>query len=385
MTIKGKMMTFNCIGRLAAAAALTVSCLLPWSARADIVIGQAVPLSGILASTGQEMNTGVKICFDAVNAKGGVRGQQIKLVAKDDGYQTEETVRLTKELIEKDRAVALIGYAGTGNIAELLKRGVLASGNIALVAPYTGGEPLRKPYNPYIFHIRAGYAEETEKMVEQFVFTGIHRIALYYQNDLFGQAGLSGVENALLAHGMKIVSKGAYDKLTGDASEAVKNIQAGNPQAVIMISVLKPAANFVKAYRQISPGTQIYGISVVNGKDLVKLAGSENVKGVGITQVMPSPFSGTQRIVREYLDALKKYAPGAQPSYASLEEYVGARVLVEALQRVKGEYTPSSVMKALEGLNIDLGDFPVRFGSNNRIGSTFVEATFLRADGTPAR
>lgn len=378
-------MAFKFVRRISAMLAFAASCLLAQPASADILIGQTVPLTGILASTGQEMNLGIKIYFDSVNAKGGIRGQQVKLVTKDDGYQTEETVRLTKELIEKDKVVALIGYAGTGNISELLKRGVLASGNIALVAPYTGGEPLRKPYNPYIFHIRAGYAEETEKMVEQFVFTGIHRIALFYQNDLFGQAGLSGVENALLAHGMKIVSKGAYDKVTGDVSEAVKNIQAGNPQAVIMISVLKPAANFVKTYRQLSPGTQIYSISVVNGKDLFKQAGAEYAKGVGITQVMPSPHSGTQRIVREYLDALKKYAPNAQPSYTSLEEYMGAKVLVEALHRVKGEYSPSSVMKALEGLNIDLGDFPVRFGPGNRIGSTFVETTFLRGDGTPAR
>lgn len=357
----------------------------PVTALADIVIGQSVPLTGILASTGQSMSLGAKVYFDSINAKGGVRGQHIRHVVKDDRYDTEETVRVTKELIEKDKAVALIGYAGTGNISELLKRNVLASANIALIAPYTGGEPLRKPYNPYIFHIRAGYGEETEKMVEQFVFTGIHRIALFYQNDLFGQAGLAGVENALLAHGMKIVSKGAYDKVTGDVSEAVKTIEAGKPQAVIMISVLKPAAAFVKAYRQVAPGTQIFSISVVNGKDLFKLAGPDVAKGVGITQVMPSPHSGTEKVVREYLEALKKYAPDAQPSYTSLEEYIGAKVLVEALNRVRGDFTPTSVMKALENLNTDVGGFTVKFAPNNRIGSQFVEVTFLRGDGTPGR
>ena len=354
------------------------------TARAEIVVGQSVPLTGILASTGKDMMLGAKICFDQVNARGGVNGQRIRHVVKDDGYKTEETVRLTKELIDKDRAVALIGYAGTGNVAELLKQNVMAGRNVPLIAPYTGGEPLRKPYNPYIFHIRAGYADETEKMVEQFVHTGINRIGLFYQNDLFGMAGLAGVESALIQHGMHIVGKGSYEKGTDNVADAVKTLAAANPQAVIMVSVLKPAAAFVKAYRQAAPGTQIFAISVINGQDLFKLAGPD-AKGVGITQVVPSPHSGTEKIVREYREALKKYAPDALPSYTSLEEYIGARVLVEGLHRVKGEYTPSAVMKALEGVDIDVGGFPVRFGPNNRIGSRFVEVTFLRGDGIPSR
>lgn len=353
-------------------------------AHADIVVGQSAPLSGILASTGKDMVLGVKVAFDQANARGGVNGQRIRHVVKDDGYKTEETVRLTRELIDKDRAVALIGYAGTGNIAELLKQNVMASRNVPLIAPYTGGEPLRKPYNPYIFHIRAGYGDEVDKMVEQFVHTGINRIGLFYQNDLFGMAGLAGVETALLKHGMQIVGKGSYEKGTDNVAEAVKTLAAASPQAVIMVSVLKPAAAFVKAYRLASPGTQIFAISVINGQDLYKLAGPD-AKGVGITQVVPSPNSGIERIVREYRDALKKYAPEAMPSYTSFEEYIGARVLLDALGKVKGEYTPSSVMKALEATDLDVGGFPVRFGGANRLGSKFVEVTFLRGDGIPAR
>ena len=354
------------------------------SARAEIVVGQSVPLTGILASTGKDMMLGVKICFDQVNAKGGVNGQRIRHVVKDDGYKTEETVRLTRELIDKDRAVALIGYAGTGNVAELLQQNVMAGRNVPLIAPYTGGEPLRKPYNPYIFHIRAGYADETEKMVEQFVNTGINRIGIFYQNDLFGMAGLAGVETALTQHGMKIVGRGTYEKGTDKVTEAVKTLAAANPQAVIMVSVLKPAAAFVREYRKAAPGTQIFAISVINGQDLFRLAGPD-AKGVGITQVVPSPHSGIEKIVREYRDALKKYAPDAQPSYTSLEEYIGARVLVDGLARVRGDYTPGAVMKALEGVDLDVGGFPVRFGPGNRIGSRFVEVTFLRGDGIPSR
>ncbi|MBK7897966.1 MAG: ABC transporter substrate-binding protein [Betaproteobacteria bacterium] len=123
-----------------------------------------------------------------------MNGRPLKHVVKDDGYRTAETLRLTEELVERDKAVALVGYAGTGNIAELLKNGILARSNVPLVAPYTGGEPLRTPFNPWIYHIRAGYGDETEAMVEQLVNSGIQRIAVFHQNDAFGEAGLAGVE-----------------------------------------------------------------------------------------------------------------------------------------------------------------------------------------------
>jgi ABC-type branched-subunit amino acid transport system substrate-binding protein len=349
---------------------------------ADIIIGQSAPLSGTLASTGKEMVLGAKIHFDEVNAQGGVAGRKIRHIVKDDGYRTEETVRLTRELIEKDKAVGLIGYAGTGNIAELLKQGVLATSKVALVAPYTGGEPLRKPYNPYIFHIRAGYADEAERMIDQFTSVGITRIAVYYQNDAFGLAGLAGVENALAKRKLTLAGRGSYEKGSEDVSAAVASIGKASPQAVVMVAVLRPAAAFVREYRKTEPGAQIFSISVINGPELFKLAGDKVARGVGITQVVPSPHRGTQKIVQEYRDALRKHAPQAQPSYTSFEEYIGARVLVEGLRRIKGEVSAEALLKALETVDTDLGGFRVRFGPDKRIGSDFIEVTLLRGDGS---
>jgi ABC-type branched-subunit amino acid transport system substrate-binding protein len=347
-----------------------------------IVIGQSAPLSGNLASTGKAMVLGVKIAIDATNAAGGVGGHKLRHVVKDDGYQTTETVRLTQELIRKDKAAALIGYAGTGNISALLQQGVLAEGNIALVAPYTGGEPLRNPYNPWIFHIRASYGDETEAMVRQFITSGMQRIAVFYQNDAFGQAGLAGVERALQHHKLKVVSTGNYEKNSEDVAAAVSKIAPGAPQTVIMIGVVRPAAAFVKAYQAVSPGTQIFSISVINGRELHKLAGADVARGVGITQVMPSPFSGVTRIAREYNEALKRFAPGEEPSYTSFEEYIGARVLIEAIRRTRGTPTPPAVLQSLENLDVDLGGFQVHFAPGNRIGSRRVEVTLIGRDGT---
>lgn len=349
----------------------------------DIVIGQVAPLSGVLADTGKDMVLGAKVYFDSVNAQGGIQGRKIRHVVKDDGYKVDETVRLTREVVDKDGAVALIGFAGTGNVAELLKQKVLENANIALMAPYTGGEVLRTPFNPNIFHIRAGYADEAEGIVNQLVMLNMKRIGVMYQDDPFGKAGLAGVEAALKKRNLELVGTGAYEKNTDNVADAVKAIAAANPQAVVMISVNKSTAAFSKEIRAASTVAQLVNISVVNPKEIVRLIGADHARGIGIAQVMPYPFSSTAAIVKEYQQAMKKHAPaGTELSYTSFEEFIGAKVLVEGLRRAGANPTREKVIRALETLNaFDTGGFTVRFSPDNRIGSRFVEITVLGKDG----
>ena len=297
---------------------------------AELVIGQVAPRSGVLASTGKQMVVGGKIYFDHINAQGGVHGALIRQDVVDDGYKVADTVRLTREMLARPEVVALFGFAGTANVTQLLTDGVLDVGGAALVAPYTGGESLRNPFNPWIFHVRVGYAAEAEHMVQQVTTLGMKRIAVMYQDDGFGKVGLLGVENALAKRGIKLEASAGYERNTDKVEEAVKQIKASDAQAVIMISVNKPSAAFVKQYRESSGGAQLYNISVVDPAELVKLAGLKNVHGLGISQVVPYPFGTSLPVVRQYQELLKKYAPAEVVNYTSFEEFVGAKVLVEA-------------------------------------------------------
>jgi len=348
----------------------------------EIVIGQVAPLSGVLADTGKDMVLGAKIYFDQVNEQGGIHGRKIRHVVKDDGYKVDDTVRLTKEVIENDNAIALIGFAGTGNVAELLNRKVLEDAKIALVAPYTGGEVLRTPFNPYIFHIRAGYADEAEGIVNHLLMLNMKRIGVMYQDDPFGKAGLAGVEAALKRRNLQLAATGAYEKNTDNVSDAVKAIAKANPQAVVMISVNKSTAAFSKQIRAASTVAQLVNISVVNPKEIARLIGADNARGIGVAQVMPYPQSPTTAIVREYQQAMKKYAPSAELSYTSFEEFIGAKVLVEGIRRAGKTPTRPGVIEALETLSaFDTGGFTVRFSPTSRIGSRFVEITVIGKDG----
>ncbi|MDB5930104.1 MAG: transporter substrate-binding protein [Polaromonas sp.] len=349
---------------------------------ADLVIGQVAPLSGVLASTGQQMVVGGKIYFDSINAQGGIHGTMIRQEVVDDGYKVAETVRLTRELLARPEVIALFGFAGTANVTQLLTEGVLEAGGAALVAPYTGGESLRNPFNPWIFHVRAGYAAEAEHMVQQVTTLGMKRIAVMYQDDGFGKAGLLGVENALTKRSLKLSAAAGYERNTDNVEEAVKKIRASDAQAIIMISVNKPSAAFVKQYREAGGSAKLYNISVVDPAELVKLAGLKNVHGLGISQVVPYPFGSTLPVVRQYQELLKKYAPDEVVNYTSFEEFVGAKVLVEGLRRAGPNPTRAKVVKALESMNnYDTGGITVSYSPSNRMGSRFVEVTVVSSSG----
>lgn len=349
---------------------------------AEVVVGQVAPLSGVLASTGQQMVLGGKIYFDWVNAQGGVHGATLRQEVVDDGYKVPDTVRLTRELLARPDVVALYGFAGTANITQLLADGVLEQGGAALVAPYTGGESLRSPFNPWIFHVRAGYADEAEHMVQQLTTLGMDRVAVMYQDDGFGKAGLAGVEAALAKRKLKLVASAGYERNTDQVEAAAQAIKAADAQAVIMIAINKPAAAFIKRYRELGGGAQLYNISVVDPTELVKLAGLKNAHGLGISQVVPYPYRPLLPVVREYQQLLKQYAPEAEVNYTSFEQFLGAKVLVEALRRAGPAPTRAKVVRALESLrSFDLGGITVGYSPTNRVGSRYVEVTVIGANG----
>ncbi|MBC7498942.1 MAG: ABC transporter substrate-binding protein [Herminiimonas sp.] len=352
----------------------------------EIVIGQAAPLTGVLADTGKDMVLGGKIYFDYINSQGGIHGHKIRHVVLDDGYVIDNTLAATKQLIAQEHAVALFGYAGTGNILRLLDDKVLSDAKIALVGPYTGGEPLRNPYNPNIFHIRAGYGDETAAMVKQLTISGVTRVGVMYQDDAFGKAGLKGVVDALAIERLKPVATAGYVKNTDDVAAAVSTIAASDPQAIILISVNKSSAAFIKQYRALKKSGIIFNISVVNPAVLAKLVDGPQLRGVRITQVVPDPVSGVLPVAKEYQKILQRFGNGAAPSYTSFEEFLAAKVLVEGLKRAKNPMTRTSVIDALESLDsLDLGGFTIRFGAKNRIGSSYVDTMVINKDGKMLR
>jgi branched-chain amino acid transport system substrate-binding protein len=349
----------------------------------EIVIGQVAPLTGTIAATGDEYVAGGKAYFDSVNQRGGIYGRKIRLVVKDDNYKADQTLAVTKSLLADEKPLALFGFVGTANVLALNKNRILEEAGIPLIAPYTGSQDLRDPINPNLFHIRASYTDETASMVAQMHTVGLRKFAVMYQDDGFGKSGLAGAESALQKLGLKAVATGSYDRAKPEEIDAAVNaIKDSNPDAIIMIAVNRASAAFVKKMRASGSKARLFSISVVNFKELIKNAGEENVLGMGIAQVMPSPYSVSLPISREFQAAMKKYQPTKIVSYASMESFIGAKILVEAIKRTGADPTRQKVISQLNKMDsYDLGGFRVKFSPESHVGSRFVEVTVIGRDG----
>ena len=364
-------------------AALSMSCPLSGAEigvdNSSIVVGQSCALSGPAAELGIEMRQGAQLYFNEVNEKGGVNGRQIRLVTFDDGYEPERAAANTRKLIAEEKVFALFGYVGTPTSNAALP--IFSEAKVPFVGAFTGAESLRSPFNRYIFNVRASYYDETEKIVEQLTSLGVRNIAVLFQDDAYGRAGLTGIERALARRSMKTAVTATVERNTVKVDAAVKILVAPQPDAIVMISAYKSVAAFVRAAKLAGYAGQFHNVSFVGSKALANELGSDGY-GVAISQVMPFPFSGATQLARDYQRAIKA-SSGAQLSFTSIEGYIAAKVFVEGIRRAGRDLTRERFISAMESINnLDLGGFNVRFSPANHNGSTYVDLTMIGRNGT---
>jgi len=363
---------------LAVALAVPVFAQTPGVTPNSIVLGESAAFSGPAAQLGIQMNLGAKAYFDYVNSKGGIFGRKIELRTRDDKYEGTLCAENTKKFIEEDKVFALFGYVGTPT--GVMAVPILTAAKVPLVAMFTGAEAFRNPVNRYIFNVRASYYDETEKIVEQLVSTGMKNIAVFYQNDAYGQAGLKGTELAMTRRNMKISALGTVERNTVKVEDAVKKINAVHPDGVVMISAYTSIAEFVRQMKKAGSGAQFHNVSFVGSKALADTLGPEG-NGVIISQVVPFPWSQSVGIVKEYQQLLT--ASGSKDfNFSSLEGFISAKVMVEGLKRAGKDLTREKLVNALETMsNVDLGGFVVNFNAGSHSGSRYVDLTMIGQGG----
>jgi branched-chain amino acid transport system substrate-binding protein len=343
----------------------------------SILIGQSAAFSGPASELGTEMRAGAMAYFQAVNAAGGVNGRKIELKSLDDGYEGDRAAANTKALIDSG-VFLLFGYVGTPT--SNASKPIFTAARVPFVGPFTGAESLRNPLNRYIFNIRASYYDETDKLVGQLVGQTLDRIAVFYQNDDYGKAGLTGVERAMQKRNMKIIATGTVDRNTVNVAAAVSSICKVDPQGVVMISAYKSCAAFIKARRAAGCNPQFMNVSFVGSKALAHETGPAG-RGVGVSQVVPFPWNLSARVVKEYQQLLEASTGKQNYSFTSLEGFIAAKVLVEGLRRTGSDLTRERFINAMEQMHeYDVGGYTVSFSPTDHSGSKFVELTVIGKD-----
>jgi branched-chain amino acid transport system substrate-binding protein len=346
-------------------------------AQEKLIVGQSVELSG--QATGRENMLGAQAYFRWLNSHGGVHGRQIELKTYDDQRDTKKTVDNTEKLLHEDGAIALFGYRSTPTVEAVLP--LIAKEKVALVAPFSGAQALHKPFNPYVFHLRASYQDEAAKMVESLATLQIRKVAILYQEDAFGKDGLAGFERNLDRRGLKPVVVAHYDRKDLNVGPAAEAIAAADPGGILMACTPSACANFIKQIHKAGKRPQFLTLSNVNSDDFFKSLGPDG-RGIGVMQVMPYPGDAGAKVAREFQHVLKEIKDPPPASYAALEGFVAAKLLAEGLRRAGPKPTRQSLFDALAAMrDVDLGGVVVSYGPDDRDGSHFVELTIIGKNG----
>ncbi len=347
-----------------------------------IVLGQSAAFSGPAAQLGIQMNKGTKLYIDWLNANGGVNGHQVELRTLDDGYEPDRCKANTDKFI-KDDVFALVSYVGTPTCAAALP--LVNEAKIPFFGPFTGAEILRDPFSRYVFHVRSSYYHETAEIVKQLTTLGRNKIAVFYQNDSYGKAGLEGVTRALKQLNMTPVALGTVERNTVDVAKAVKEIVPKAPDAIVQISAYKSCAAFIREARKAGFGATFYNVSFVGTQALSDELGPEG-RGVVVSQVMPYPFTPTSGIATEFLEAAGRSSGEVKPNYSTMEGYVVAKVFAEGLKRAGRNPTREALISGLESIqHTSFGGFSVNFGPRVHTASRYVDLSMLSEYGKVRR
>lgn len=344
------------------------------SADGVVRLGQSTALTGANGAVGRQFRDAALGWFNVVNSQGGAGGYRIELITLDDGGVVERATTNAKLLTSTHGAAGFFGFAGPGANREGMQ-GAMEEG-VPFIAPVSGMDVLRQRDNTNVYLLRAGHRDEIRQIIRHTSSTGINRLALLFDYESAGweirDSFAQSADTAKLASSVSAsVSRGSVD-----VDPAVAALVAANPQAIILAANLSASAAFVRAARKAGFGGSFYTVSTVGGQVLLDQLGQLAV-GISVAQVVPFPWGGTTAISREFLGFCA--ASQLKPDFASMEGYIAARWLTEALKRAKPrEPSAAALGTALEQMPaLNLSGFPLAFSSVTRSASSFVELTVV--------
>ena len=342
------------------------------SLRVGMVAGFTGPVAGIV----QESAEGARLYFDAVNAQGGLKGQNIELLTQDDKYDPATAAAGARSLAAQG-VVALMLSRGTGPTEALLP--VLKENRLPLVAPATGASSLREPLQPWVYHLRASYQREAERAVRHLAGIGVKRITIVQVNDPFGNDAGKGAIKGLDDARLRAMSHLRFDRNKPDLAPTMQAIAKAGIEAVVLIGPAYAVVEGVHALRAAGSTALVATLSNNASSDFVKQLG-DNARGIVVTQLLPYERSTANPLVREAL-SLAKAAGKSELTPAQLEGFAAAKLVVEALKRAGKDLTREGFAKALDGARLDLGGLQVHYTEKDHNGLEFTDVSIVGPDG----
>lgn len=365
-------------------AAMALATGISLAATAQLKIGLSGPLLGKNAGSMVEIVTGAEICIQQANEAGGVGGQQVVLVARDDDFQVSRTVEVVRKLIEDDKVLALMLVRGTPHNEAILP--LLAKHRIALIGPSTGAMLFHQPVNPYVFNVRTAYQLEAKQLIALLKTTQMRRIAVLYVSDGFGKDVLVGLNQGFMEANLQPSAVAAFDRdlagkdNTGFVEPLLPQLLKSQPEVVIVVGAGLAVKNATLAIRAAGSHANIATLSNNASTAFVKLMG-EHARGTIVSQVFPDVKSHANPFVREALIAAHKNKVTLTPGM--MEGFAAAKVMIQALRKAGPGPTRAGVLKALESIDrLDLGAGTISFSPADHTGLDHTDLSMITRNGS---
>jgi branched-chain amino acid transport system substrate-binding protein len=350
------------------------------SAARKIILGQSVPLTGAASEIGLAFAAGAKLYVDAFNGrKNNSFGLELRQL--DDGYDAARAGANARKLLA-DGADLLFGFVGTAS--DDAGAAVAKQEGALFFAPFAASDTLREPGYANVFHVRPSMADEAFKMVRHCATLNQTRIAVLAEDDAMGRAGLAAVNQAISELKLPPLVSSAFVPVNSDKVDAaVAALNKAQPQAIIQVALFNTTAAFIRKMRKSGYAGAFMNFSVVGIDPLFTALGKE-IGGVVVSQVVPSPRSSATPIVKEYLAAIDN--SDQTPSYESLEGFIAAKTLAEAVRRAGHNPDRASLQRAMSGMtDYDVGGFRINLRAGVRDSVRAIDLVTITADGKVIR
>lgn len=307
-----------------------------------IVIGLITEVTGPQTGTGDNQTNGIKLAVEAVNAKGGIKGRQVKLVIEDDTSTPNGAVNaFNKVLDQKPVAVIIPNFANFDMAIEPQIRK-------AAIPAITGasGPGVTAVGNPYIFRVRTNDAIMGELAANYALKDlGAKKIGILHVTGEMGAGAGKVVKETLEKAGAAPVGVETYNADDKDVTAQLLNLQKAGAELVIGWSYPPDAAMVMTSMNQLGVKMKLLGSPAYGMPDCLKLAKEAGNGRDVIMDWLPGDDATTQEFVKK-IEAQAKlpvnfihsvYYDGANILFKVIEEKgTDPKAIVEGLRAVKG-------------------------------------------------
>lgn len=354
----------------------------------EIKIGAWIPLTGPIAVVGVPQRAGFDAYINLINDRGGVNGRKITWVVEDNNFNPQRTVAAARKLITRDEVLAIVHPNGTAQSLAAFPY-VLEEAKVPLFFAYAGLKDWWYPPRDNLYGLFVNLENQARLLGRWAAKEGAKNIIVVHsalvQFEAVAKEVIPGAKSANASASVELYAA-KFD--TQDYGPIALDLSKKKPDALVFILAQPDIVRLAKELSQQGVKVPSYTYAPTVANSFVALGGPavEGLRSMSLT-VPPETNSAA---VREYRDALAKYAPDEKPDYVSLFSFANAKVFVEALRRINGPVTRESLVRTLTSLqNYDSGILaPVAFGASRHLGLTATQRVQISggkwvAVGTP--